>query len=95
MDGVPCRVSADLRQHQAEQELADRLAEPPDFADDDAYRGIIHEDLAKPLAQLFSTRDQVKQLQRSEAFSDRKALEWVMKDLAAVEEEFRRLWEAS
>ena len=96
MEQVPCRVSADLRQHQADQDRVDPALEIPDFADTDAYEGVVSKDLHDPLARLFSTRDQILQLQRSEAFRSAlnkdKSLEWLLRDLAALERSLYQIW---
>ena len=94
MERVPDRVSVDLRQHQAAQEL--RTAESPDFAQTDDYHGIVCADLASPLAKLFNTRDQILQLQRSEAFrtvlDKEKSIAWLLRDLSALERSLYQAW---
>lgn len=92
------RVSADLRRHQAAQNAADLAAESPNFADEDAYHGIVDKSLHEPLASIFSTRDQLLVLQRSEsrnAIDYQRAVDWLVRDLAHVERALRLLWDAS
>jgi hypothetical protein len=84
-------------------EIAERLSDVPEaandepnFADVEDLQGVVRKELHEPLAQLYSTRDQIRVLQRSEAFGNcvntALALEWLMKDLDALEYELRRLW---
>ena len=93
---VPCRVSADLRQHQADQDRADLALEIPDFADTDDLHGVVSDDLKPAIAQLFSTRDQILQLQRSEAFrtalNKDKSIECLLRDLASLERSLYQIW---
>jgi hypothetical protein len=90
-------IEAAIRQHHADQNAADLARETPNFADEDDYQGIVCKSLHEPMAALFSTRDQIRVLQRSQAFSEvvnhKKALEWLMNDLARLEHALRRLWE--
>lgn len=97
MDRIPCRASADLRQHQADQDAADCVT--PNFAAEDDLREVVVDSLVEPLAALFTTRDQIRQLQRSDGFKDAinhvKAVEWLMHDLVGLEQALRRRWESS
>lgn len=99
MEQIPCRVSADLRLFQTEQDRADRAREAPNFADENDLRLVVVDDLVEPLAELFATRGMIRMLQRSEAFREAvnsgKALEWLMRDLVALEQALLRRWEAS
>lgn len=84
-------------------EVAERLSDVadaqdlPNFADEDDYQGVVNPVLHESMAALFSTRDQIRVLQRSQAFSEvvnhKKALEWLMNDLAILEHALRRIWE--
>jgi hypothetical protein len=85
-------------------ELAERLSDvpsaandEPNFAEPEDLHGVVAPELHEPIAHLFSTRDQIRVLQRSESFgncvNNGLALEWLLKDLDVVERELRRLWE--
>jgi hypothetical protein len=84
-------------------EVAERLSdapeaplEIPDFAEADTYIGVVGDDLRDPLATLFATRDQILVLQQSDAFRNvvnkERALEWLLRDLAALERSLYSAW---
>jgi hypothetical protein len=87
-------VEVALRQHQAER--VERLI--PNFADGDDLHDFVREELRGPLAELFSIRDQIRVLQRSDAFGSclnyQKAVADVLSGVDAIEAQLRRLWEA-
>lgn len=58
MDRVPCRVSADLRQHQAAQNHAEPR-EHPDFSQSDDVASVAPVELQAPIANLMSAYYQV------------------------------------
>jgi hypothetical protein len=86
-------------------ELAEKLSDvpaandQPNFADTEDLHGVVANALQDPIAQLFCTRDEIRVLQRSEAFGDcvntRKALDWLMKDIDTLERALYGLWEDS
>jgi hypothetical protein len=86
-------------------ELAERLSdvpaanEEPNFADGEDLHDFVREELRGPLADLFSIRDQIRVLQRSDAFGSclnyRKAVADVLSGVDAIEAQLRRLWEQS
>jgi hypothetical protein len=84
-------------------DIAERLSdapepplEIPDFADIDAYHGVVGDDLKFPLASLFAARDQILVLQKSDAFraviNKDKALESLMTELAKLERSLYVAW---
>lgn len=92
MEQVPCRVSADLRQHQAEQNLADLIERMPYFADTEDLDGVVSDDLKAAIAALFLTRDQVLAGQRVNDMDKARALEWLLRDLSALERALYHVW---
>lgn len=80
-------------------EIAERLsdvreapAEIPDFAETEDYAGVVCKALQSPLARFFSTRDQILGIQRIGALNKDKAIEWLLKDLAALERALYQVW---
>lgn len=92
MDRIP--VSANVPAELAERisDVPEPVLEIPDFAETDDYAGVVREPLKAPLALLFSTRDQILGIQRIEALNKDRALEWLLKDLAALERALYQVW---
>jgi hypothetical protein len=92
---MPAAMPAEIAERLSD--VTDRAQDLPNFADEDDYQGVVNPVLHEPMAALFSTRDQIRVLQRSAAFSEvvnhKKALEWLMNDLASLEHALRRVWE--
>jgi hypothetical protein len=90
-------VEVALRQHQADEDRVVRLR--PNFAEEDDLRDVVGAELVEPLSDLFSTRDQIRLLMRSEVLGDfwnrQKAVEWLLHDLANLEQALRRRFDAT
>ena len=93
MSTTPVEVA--LRQHQADENRVVRIA--PDFTEPEDLREVVGAELVQPLADLFSTRDQIRMFREAfkNAVNEPKALEWLLADIAKVERALRRRWEAS
>ena len=90
---IPCRVTAELRAWEREQEER----ELPEFTYlEEDFRQVVTKEIAEPLELLFSTRDQVEAVIGSygpESVNTAKAVEWLMKDIKRLEEKILELWE--
>lgn len=67
MNGVPCRVSGDLRRHQAEQVRA----EPSDRFDeylDNNVAAVVPYEMVKPVMDLLQTRREMEVCERAGGF---------------------------
>lgn len=80
-------------------EIAERLSdvsegpqEVPDFAETDDLHGVVCKDLAAPIARLFSTRDEILTAKRIGGLNQERALEWLLRDLSALERSLYQLW---
>lgn len=94
-DRIPCRVSADLRRHQAEQNKVEP-SETPDFTDAEQVRQVASVELGAPIANLMSARDQVLALmgrQRVEALPVE--VHDMLRSVAELERALFKLWSDS
>src|SRR5688500_1224480 len=95
MSAVPCRVSADLRALDREQNAASMNAPELTYMEED-FRQIVPKELAYPLELLFGTVAHLVPVKGSfggYAVDNEKALQWLMHDIRRLEEQILTLWE--
>jgi hypothetical protein len=86
MDKFPDRVAVETRIHEAALDRADVII--PNFADEEDASHVVGKAIGPALAKVYSTRDQILQLQRSDfkdAVNTKRALEWLLSDLSHLE----------
>lgn len=83
MSALPCRVSADLRQHQAEQDHA----EPSDRFDEyleEHVAAVVPYELVKPVMELLQAKRAIEIAERAGEFDKAAMLDVVKADLDAL-----------